>query len=393
LSLDLNRVAGQVGEMIARLRASVRDRDERLRFALETLHSQSGSLPALAEKIAAARTTWLVAGLVDGLDACILPPPLPADFTVLAADGSHIEVDRHRAARCYLLNTGRVTLRYGGAPGAALESVPQLYAAAEDLVVTSPDGRGREVPVEGNLLGAKRSVEECRHLANLAAGLPQGTTALALLDGSLVLWGLEQYPEFVGDTLLAKGLLPQLDRLRQSGAALASYISQPRATDVVNVLRVAVCGREKTDCDHCPVPERDCAALAGLQDRDLFFNLLAPGERSALFVSQSSVVREQYGEHRVNFAYVRLPDEIARIEMPQWVADKPEMVGLTHALALDQCRRGDGYPVALSEAHEQAVVTVADRENFWRLVEAGLVSGHLPTPGSGKSRSKRTRWV
>jgi len=393
LSLDLNRVAGQVGEMIARLRAGVRDRGERLRFALDTLHAQSAALPALAEKLAAARTTWLVPGLVDGLDRRILPPPLPADFTVIAADGSHIEVDRHRAARCYLLNIGRVTLSYGRAPAAVLESVPQLYAAPEDLVVTSPDGGGREVAVEGNLLAAKRSVEECRHLADLAAGLPKDTPALALLDGSLVLWGLEQYPEFVGDMLLAKGLLPQLDRLRESGAALASYISQPRATDVVNALRVAVCARQEVDCDRCPAPERDCAALAGFQDRDLFFNLLAPGERSALFVSKSKVVSEHYGEHCVNFTYVRLADEIARIEVPQWVAGRPEMVGRVHSLALDQCRRGDGYPVALSEAHEQAVVTMGDRESFWRLVEAGLVADHLPTPGSGKSRSKRMRWV
>ena len=221
----------------------------------------------------------------------------------------------------------------------------------------------------------------------------QSDPALALLDGSLVLWGLEQYPDFVGDVLLAKGLLPQLDRLRKSGAALASYISQPRATDVVNVLRVAVCGREQVDCDHCPAPERDCAVLSGLQDRDLFFNLLAPGERSALFVSQSSVVREQYGEHRVNFVMsgwrTRSPASRCHSGWPTAVS----WSSVTHALTLDQCRRGDGYPVALSEAHEQAVVTMADRENFWRLVEAGLVTEHLPTPGSGKSRSKRTRWV
>jgi hypothetical protein len=75
------------------------------------------------------------------------------------------------------------------------------------------------------------------------------------------------------------------------------------------------------------------------------------------------------------------------------VARNKDLVGLTHRLVLDQCQRGQGYPVALSEAHEQAVVTTADRENFWQLVEANLVAEHLPTPTSGKSRSKRTRWV
>ncbi len=54
---------------------------------------------------------------------------------------------------------------------------------------------------------------------------------------------------------------------------------------------------------------------------------------------------------------------------------------------------GKGYPVALSEAHEQAVVTGADRENFWQLVESSLVDEHLPSLSSAKSQSKRTRWV
>ena len=72
---------------------------------------------------------------------------------------------------------------------------------------------------------------------------------------------------------------------------------------------------------------------------------------------------------------------------------REELVDLTHALMLDQCRRGQGYPVALSEAHEQAVVTGADREEFWGLVEETLEEEKLPSYMSIKSRSKRTRWI
>ena len=86
-------------------------------------------------------------------------------------------------------------------------------------------------------------------------------------------------------------------------------------------------------------------------------------------------------------------DEIARIEMPRWVARDENLLNLVHSLVLDQCRRGQGYPVALSEAHEQAVVTAADRENFWQLVESSLIEEKLPSVSSAKSRSKRTRWV
>ena len=75
------------------------------------------------------------------------------------------------------------------------------------------------------------------------------------------------------------------------------------------------------------------------------------------------------------------------------MAQDENLLNVTHSLVLDQCRRGQGYPVALSEAHEKAVVTGADREQFWQLVESSLVEEHLPTLTSAKSLSKRTRWV
>jgi len=79
--------------------------------------------------------------------------------------------------------------------------------------------------------------------------------------------------------------------------------------------------------------------------------------------------------------------------MPRWVAENGDLLGIVHALVLDQCRRGQGYPVALSEAHEQAVVTAADKAGFWQLVESLCIEEKIPTLTSAKSFSKRTRWV
>ena len=398
MSLDLTKVAAQVGAMIASLKDNRAVRERRLHFAIETLGSPAIDLDALKKKIKAGKTTWLVAELTEGLSQRYPLPPAPADFTILAADGSHIAVDRHRSTRCFLINIGAVSLRYGSQPDASLYSSPHLYSDDKDLVITPPGG-GREQIIEGALLGAKRSIEECRRLADLAAAQPKDSAALALLDGTLILWGLEAYPEFVGDVLLSGGLMPCLDAMKKLNKdrrlALASYISFPRSTDVVNVLRVAVCPNDVPDCDEqCPPGrERQCDGVSGVRDRDLFMELLGDGERSALFISPSKVVKEHYGEHRVYFFYARAGDEIARIEIPQWVAENEDLLNLTHSLVLDQCQRGHGYPVALSEAHEQAVVTGADRENFWELVESTLIEEHLPNPSSGKSLSKRMRWV
>ncbi len=399
MSLDLTKVASQVGSMVATLKAGTDERQKRLNYALDVLRDKSIDLDHLKKKIEGSRTTWLVADLVDGLDQHYKAPPYPEEFTVLATDGSNIDVDRHKSTRCYLINIGTAILHYGAYPSAALDSFPSLYSGDEDLVIMPVGVGGREQPIEGALLGIKRSVDECHRLAELAAELPPGSSSLALLDGSLILWGLEAYPEFVTEALLTQGFLSYLDDIRKLNngkrLALASYISFPRSTDVVNVLRLTLCPYDPADCDrYCSTNEkRDCDVVAGVQDRELFANLLNQGERSAIFISQSSVVRKHYGEHRVYFFYLKLDEEIARVEIPQWVATDESRLNLVHTLVLDQCQRGNGYPVALSEAHEQAVVTGAGRENFWQLVELSLIDEHLPSLSSAKSQSKRTRWV
>jgi len=399
MSLDLEKVVPQIEGMAKKLSEGREEHQKHAAEAVSVLHRERDNFEELKRKIEGSRTPFMpVAGPLGALDEATAPPASPPDFTVIATDGSHIDVDRHHATRCFLINTGSVALTYGAKPDAQLSSTPRLYAEDKDLVITPPGG-GREQAVEGNILGAKRSVEECARLAESAAALPEKSTALALLDGTLILWGLEPYPEFVTDVLLHDGILKQLDTIKNLNQgrrlALASYISFPRSTDVLNALRVAVCPNDVPDCDkQCPPgKERGCDGLSGVQDRDLFTNLLEDSERSALFISPSKIVKEHYGDHAVYFFYMRNDDEIARIEIPKWVAENKELLELTHSLVYDQCRRGHGYPVALSEAHEQAVVTGADRENFWELVESTLIGEHLPSPASGKSTSKRTRWI
>jgi NurA-like 5'-3' nuclease len=109
-------------------------------------------------------------------------------------------------------------------------------------------------------------------------------------------------------------------------------------------------------------------------------------------MSRSSILK-YYGEHQICFFYLCLEGEIARVELPIWVAQDKAALELTHSLILGQCRKGQGYPLALSEAHEQAVVSGADREQFWQLVRTSFVEQRLQEQVSAKSHSKRTRWL
>jgi hypothetical protein len=399
MTLDITRVASQVGEMIMKIKSSRNKRQENLICAVDKLCDKNIDLESLKRKIIQAKTpNWSPARLVDGLSLRYPAPPVPLEYTVLATDGSHIDVDRHRAAYCYLINIGVVTLHYGQNPSATLESLPRLYSEDSDLVIANENSMHQEQQIRGPLLDAKRSVEEIHKLAETAFSLPSEPSTLALMDGSLVMYGMQNYPEFVMEALVDKGLIKALDELKTMSSTrplvLASYISLPQSDDVVNALRIAICPQERVDCDrYCPTGEPSCDAISGINDRMLFESFLGVGERSAVFINPSMIVEKRYGVHQVYFFYLRAEEEIARVEVPEWVAMRKELLTLVHALVQDQCRKGQGYPVALSEAHEQAVVTGADREEFWRLVEESLEESKMPTYTSTKSRSKRTRWI
>jgi len=174
------------------------------------------------------------------------------------------------------------------------------------------------------------------------------------------------------------------------------YISGPRSTEVVNALRLFICPFDPAACaSYCPSRSafdgRACDEVGGVVDTDLFRTGLEPGQRTGLFESQSSVVREFYGAHPVRFFYVNADAEIARVEVPAFLAEDPALLGLCHALVWDQVQRGGGYPAVLTEAHEQAVIRGPDRELFRAMLLDEMARLGLAEVESPKAISKRRR--
>ncbi len=403
MTLELTQLIPQIEQAVSTIKASAEDMAHHREIAAQTLMSEAINLDELRRKLATARTTWLVAGLTNGLRQTYPLPACPDDTSVLGVDGSHIEFDRHGPLACYLLNMGHAYLRYGSEPEAVLQSHCKLYST-DELVIRDPKGGNREERIEGPLLGIKRAVEEIAAATQALKAMPPEIPTLAMLDGSLILWGLvgQTYPAFIAEIMLEKGFLKRLDRLyemsRDRTLSVASYISYPGSTEIANILRITLCPFLPPDCDkHCYGPqegkERPCSVIAGVQDRELFGEILAVGQRSEVFVSLSSIVKAYYREHAIHFFYLNTGEEIARVEIPAWVASNSRLLDLTHAIIFDQCRRGRGYPVVLQEAHEKAVVTGGDRAVFWSLVARELAESGLRSDNSPKSRSKRIRWL
>ena len=380
MSLDFDQVAAQVEHMVSRIKAGEIEREHNLRYALDVLKTTDVDVLEAKVERSISTCTWLVAGLHDALNHTYKATPCPSDYTAISTDGSHIDVDRHMPARCCLINIGTASISYGDNPNALLSNQPEMFV--------------NEPFLEGNLLGLKRAVDECLALAELSQETPQSSSALGLLDGTLILWGIIglEYIEFVQE-LLADGFLKALDKMKKHRLPLASYISYPRSTDVANILRVAICPFETANCDVKCSNDTKCSALDGINDRDLFTDTLVVGQRSAIFRSQSRIIKDHYREHAIYFFYLNVGDEIARVEVPAWVAENNDLMEKVHSMVLDQCRRGHGYPAVLTEAHEQAVLSGSDREQFWRLIEMLLEKNDLPANTSAKSRSKRTGWI
>lgn len=404
MALDLDKVFLQIEAAVKEAGASKEDRRARLQ-ALLLLLDEADLRTKINARFEASKGGYVYspAGVYEELSTRRAPPAPPESFAVAATDGSHIETDRHLALRAYLINVGGCVLAYGASPDAYLFSTPTLYAREEELSYSDPDDATQRVPVEGPVLGFKRAVEEMRALADLAKPMPESVPLLALQDGTLALWRIagEHYKPFLRKLVIEQGLVPALDALynesKRRPLAVAAYVSLPGSSEVVNALRLALCPFEVSNCQmHCHAikpGERKCDGAHGFVDRNLFEALLASGERSALFFTRSPVVRDHYGKHQVFFFYLNVGEEVARVEVPQWVAEDEALLGMTHALVLDQCRRGQGYPAALSESHEQAVVTGGDREQFRLLVEEALWGERMPVYTSEKNRSKRQRWL
>ena len=112
-----------------------------------------------------------------------------------------------------------------------------------------------------------------------------------------------------------------------------------------------------------------------------------------MYTTSSRISGTYYAGNEVNFFYLNVGEEIGRVEVPSWIAEDTSSVELVHSLILDQCHLGQGYPIGLMEAHEQAVLESADRNYFLELVEDTLQSRGVTVQSSEKSRSKRLRWL
>lgn len=391
--LDFSQLARQMQGMSRHLAQEAVLTRQRMQLARDFIQRADSQQDVLTQRLQAGREklAFLAAEPVEPITTRRPIPITPNAYTILATDGSQIAPSHHEIAYCYLLNMGRVALHYGQNRAPWLDSVPEVFYRPEDLYIARQWGIRTE-----EWMGYRRTAQESVVLAELATTIqaqPAAVTSeatLALVDGALTHWFLESLPHAARELILPT-ILQAWDALQRAHIPLVGYLSASRSTESLNFLRLNACPFTEIDCaSHCPqgADAAPCNTLTSLKDTALWGTWLEPGERGALWRSSARIL-DHYGDHRVYFCYLHVGAEIARVDCPAWVAENPQQLETALSLILAQVQKGYGYPVALAEAHNQAVVRGGDRARFFALLEQQMIRAGIHNIGTSYKEARK----
>ena len=390
--LDLAKLAGQIPGISQHLFQEAKVSRQRLERAQALLQETLVRQAELVEiqKQWRDRLIFSAATPVEPLDTRIDISPPPLSHSVFATDGSQMSPSHHEIAYCYLINVGRVMLHYGQSLLPLLDSLPEVFYKPEDLYVSKQWGIRTE-----EWMGYRRTVSEAQALTEMACRWvnPPGAhdqPTLALVDGSLILWFLEGLPLEAREQIMPP-ILSSWEQLQASNVPVAGYVSASRSIEGINFLRLQACPHEVPNCmTYCSEHENaPCQVVEPLRDASLSVHILEPGQRGPLWCSSLRILDLYHEAQKVYFCYVHVGTEIARVEVPAWVAKDSDLLSQTLSIVLAQVHKGFGYPVALAEAHNQAVVRGGDRVRFFALLEQQMIRAGLRNVGTSYKEARK----
>jgi hypothetical protein len=383
MSLEIPQLIPHIHDMAQAAATQVAELERLVPRAEKALQACAKKDPEeLFAKIVRAGQAWRGASPTsESIDAIFATPKKPKDFITIGADGSQIHPDRHGLAMYYLINTGSIVVRHGSGDAPRSTSSPRLYYEEQDLYP------GGDSIINSEWIAGLRDAAEMAELARLA-NEEQGLPSLALLDNGLLLWLASQDMAIPSAQMerIKSEYLQSMQRIQSAGAALAGYVDRPRSANVIRLLHLA----------DLPDDEIEDASLRAhpyrrLNDRMLFSSRLSAGRRSARYGIVSAINQDfAHAGHGIQFFYINTgyQDQIARVEIPDWVGENQALLDLVHAGIVEECRT-TGMPYVLARAHELAVVTQSDRQALERALQTYLLEQGVQAEISHKERAKR----
>jgi hypothetical protein len=363
MPVNFQQIQNKIREVGQQAKGIQQDLQDQRMTALKALVSNADRLVELKEQVKRAAddnpNLRCAVPVDEALTFTMAVPDLPPGLTILAADGSQINPDRHDAAEFSVINVGAICLQPGKAPVETTQS-QLLYG---DALRTST---GR--PVTEEIVALRRDLNERSVLAELAE--KESLPVITITDGPLELFRQQGNDKDLEE--LFKEYQAVLKRLAVKKIVTAGYVDKPSANLVVRLLELANMPAEALTHLERTGP------LYRVSDYYLFQNLLAPGERSAVFAIQASSKRDFTGQLELHFFYLNVGRVghpwLVRVEIPLWVAQDCDLLFPLHATLVSQCRQmgSHAYPYVLHRAHEVALVTLEEKQQILDMIAAEL---------------------
>ena len=369
MPIDYQQIYEKIQEIGKGARERKKTLEERRTQARDQLTNYSSQLDTLRSKVESAKA-------IDQNIRCSLPldeelasshpkPDTVIQATLIAADGSQINPDRHAALQFSLVNVGGIIMKLNSGEAPTINTESELLYG-DDLL---PNG----IPLSDGMVALKRDVAERTKLDDLSKSIKG--QVVTFTDGPIELWGAkgEDTQSYFDYVEKYKGVL---SRLQERGVITAGYVDKPSADLVIRLLEIMMADNDQMQ------KLREFHPLRGVSDRWLYGEkenpLLPPGHRSAVFQIQSSSEKSYKGVLSIHFFYLNVGTEghpwPVRVEIPRWVVDDKAKLDLLHAVLVDQCRMMGSrpYPYLLHRAHETAVVKNEEKQQIEQLLTMEL---------------------
>jgi len=247
---------------------------------------------------------------------------------------------------------------------------PDELADESEEVLGFPDWR----------VNARRFVLECEKLVEMMqAAREAAAKPVCFFDGSLVVSFVQHMlPE--RQRLYVDAVMGLLAASEACRVPLVGYVDTSYAYDLAAMLDVLT-GRR---------------ARQRISDGALLRSRMGWGDRTAAYVcARDDAVLPVGGSKyydRVCFVYLKTTADRppARLDLPRWLLDAGELERTVDVVRAE-CVVGNGYPYAVETADAVAVVTMQDRERFYRVVQEFAEKEGLALRFSRKAVSKGGR--
>ncbi|HSN93918.1 MAG TPA: DNA double-strand break repair nuclease NurA [Anaerolineaceae bacterium] len=309
----------------------------------------------------------------------------PQNYTLVAADGSQIAPNRHKALEYCVINVGLISAEMGSGKEPCFEIQSNLLDY--DQLITE----------DGFLIGEQqvsllRDLSERQALVAFCAG--KRKPILTMTDGLLDIYQRLESPD--EQQKLQQEVLTLHRQMEAQELITVGYIDKPGSELLGRLFDIL--GKSDEELTHYNEKQR---VIRGVSDARLFKRLLTiPGERSAIFEAFNKSRDKQAPRLEVHFFFLNIGEPgtpyLARVEFPAWVSARPDLVDLLHAVvyADTQVLAGHPYPYLLLRVHELAIINFAEYTDIEAMLiqkfeEEGLNVGQPSHKQHGKDQVGR----